>query len=307
MADASPILVVGSVAYDSVETPFGKAENVLGGSAIYFATSASFFAPVRVVGVVGEDYPADALSFLEGRPVDLSGLVRTKGRTFRWAGRYGYDLNEAKTLDTQLNVFADFKPDLPEAFRDSPYVFLGNIDPDLQADVLGQVRSPRLVAADTMNFWISGKLDPLRRVLGKVDLLLINEAEARQLAGEPNLVKAARAIRALGPRMLVVKRGEYGALMFHEDGVFAAPAYPLEAVFDPTGAGDTFAGGVVGFLARAGRLDEATLRQAIVAGGVLASFNVEAFSLDRLKTLKPGDITARYEAFQHLCRFDGLV
>lgn len=306
MPGASAILAVGSVAYDSVETPFGKADEVLGGSAIYFATSASYFAPVRVVGVVGDDYPADALAFLEGRPVDLSGLVRARGKTFRWAGRYGYDLNEAKTLDTQLNVFADFKPVLPDAFRDSPYVFLGNIDPELQAEVLRQVQAPRLVAADTMNFWISGKREALERVLAKVDLLLINEAEARQLADEPNLVKAARRIRALGPRTLIVKRGEYGALMFHDDGVFAAPAYPLEAVFDPTGAGDSFAGGVIGFVARARRLDEATLRQAIVAGAVLASFNVEAFSLDRLKTLRPDDIAARYDAFQRLCRFEGL-
>ncbi len=306
MTDPSPILVVGSVAYDSIETPFGKADQVLGGSATYFSTSASYFAPVRLVAVVGEDFPLDALGFLAGRPVDLSGLVRARGKTFRWAGRYGYDLNEAKTLDTQLNVFADFKPDLPDAFRDSPYVFLGNIDPELQSEVLRQVRSPRLVAADTMNFWISGKPEALEKVLAKVDLLLINEAEARQLAGEPNLVKAARAIRGLGPKTLIVKRGEYGALMFSGDAVFAAPGYPLEMVFDPTGAGDSFAGGVMGWLARAGRLDEPTLRQAIVAGGVLASFDVEAFSLDRLKALTPGDITARYQAFQQLCRFDGI-
>ena len=306
MTSAAPILAVGSVAFDSVETPFGKAHEVLGGSAVYFSTSASYFAPVRVVGVVGDDFPPDALAFLDGRPVDLSGLVRKPGRTFRWVGRYGFDLNEATTLDTQLNVFADFKPELPEAFRDTPYVFLGNIDPELQADVLDQVRSPRLVAADTMNFWISGKLDALRRVLARVDLLLINEAEARQLAGEANLVKAARAIRAMGPKILIVKRGEYGALMFHGEGVFAAPGYLLEAVFDPTGAGDTFAGGVLGFLAREGRLDEPTLRRAIVAGGVMASFNVEAFSLDRLKALAPGDISARYEAFRRLCSFEAL-
>jgi sugar/nucleoside kinase (ribokinase family) len=232
--------------------------------------------------------------------------MRRPGRTFRWAGRYGYDLNDAETLDTQLNVFADFHPDLPEAYRDSEYVFLGNIDPDLQREVLRQIRGPRLVAADTMNFWISGKPDALRATLEQVDLLLINEAEARQLAGEPNLVKAARAIRAMGPSILIVKRGEYGALMFNGAGVFAAPAYPLEAVFDPTGAGDTFAGGVVGFLARAGRWDEATLRQAIIAGCVLASYNVEAFSLDRLKTLTDKEIASRYEAFRKLAAFDSL-
>jgi sugar/nucleoside kinase (ribokinase family) len=306
MAGPGTILAVGSVAYDSVETPFGRADEVLGGSAVYFSTAASYFAPVRLVGIVGEDFPSDALDFLKGRPVDLAGLVRAPGKTFRWAGRYGYDLNEAKTLDTQLNVFADFRPDLPDAYRDSDYVFLGNIDPDLQAQVLGQVRGPRLVAADTMNFWISGKPEALRKVLARVDLLLINEAEARQLAGEPTLVKAARAIRELGPKTLIVKRGEYGALMFSRDGVFAAPGYPLEAVFDPTGAGDTFAGGVVGWLARAGRADEPTLRQAIIAGCVVASFNVEAFSLDRLKTLRGEDIAARYEAFRELARFDAF-
>ncbi len=300
------ILVVGSVAYDSVETPFGKADSVLGGSATYFATAASFFAPVRLVAVVGEDFPPDGLAFLAGRPFDLAGLMRRPGLTFRWAGRYGYDLNDAETLDTQLNVFADFRPDLPEAYRDSEYLFLGNIDPELQAEVLRQVRHPRLVAADTMNFWISGKPDALRATLARVDLLLINEAEARQLAGEANLVRAARAIRAMGPRVLIVKRGEYGALMFNDDGVFAAPAYPLEAVFDPTGAGDTFAGGVVGWIARAGRWDEATLRQAIVAGCVLASYNVEAFSLDRLKALTEAEITARYEAFRRLATFGAL-
>ncbi len=300
------ILVVGSVAYDSVETPFGKADQVLGGSATYFSAAASFFAPVRLVAVVGEDFPPDALAFLRTRPVDLAGLMRRPGRTFRWAGRYGYDLNDAETLDTQLNVFADFHPELPEAYRDSEYVFLGNIDPDLQREVLRQVRAPRLVAADTMNFWISGKPEALRATLERVDLLLVNEAEARQLAGEPNLVRAARVIRGMGPRVLIVKRGEYGALMFGDDGVFAAPAYPLEAVFDPTGAGDTFAGGVLGFLARARRRDEATLRQAIIAGCVLASYNVEAFSLDRLRTLTDKEIASRYEAFQKLAAFDSL-
>jgi sugar/nucleoside kinase (ribokinase family) len=300
------ILVVGSVAFDSVETPFGKAEAVLGGSATYFSTSASYFAPVRLVAVVGDDFPADTLDFMKGRPIDLSGLVRAKGKTFRWKGRYGYDLNEAKTLDTQLNVFADFRPEIPVAYRDSGYVFLGNIDPELQAEVLRQVETPRLVAADTMNFWISGKPEALRQVLAKVDLLLINEGEARQLAGEANLVKAARRIRDLGPKTLIVKRGEYGALMFNAEGVFSAPGYPLEAVFDPTGAGDTFAGGVIGWLARSGAHDEAALRRAIIAGGVLASFNVEAFSLDRLKGLRQADIASRYEAFQRLCQFGAM-
>ncbi|HWP35730.1 MAG TPA: PfkB family carbohydrate kinase [Thermodesulfobacteriota bacterium] len=303
---AGAIVVVGSVAYDSVETPFGRAENVLGGSATYFSTAASFFAPVRVVAVVGDDFPDEALAFLRGRPVDLSGLQRRSGKTFRWVGRYGYDLNEAQTLETQLNVFADFRPQLPEAYRDTEYVFLANIDPELQMEVLHQVRAPRLVAADTMNFWIAGKPAALRALLARVDLLIINEAEARQLAGEASLVRAARAIRALGPRVLIVKRGEYGALMFHESGVFAAPGYPLETVFDPTGAGDTFAGGVMGWIARAGRWDEPTLRQAIIAGSVLASYNVEAFSLDRLRTLTAREIEARYEAFRRLAAVDAF-
>jgi sugar/nucleoside kinase (ribokinase family) len=300
------ILVVGSMAFDSVKTPFGEATDVVGGSANYFSVSASFFAPVRLVAVVGEDFPEAHLDFLRQRGIDLRGLERAPGRTFRWVGEYGFALNEARTLDTQLNVFAAFAPKIPEHYRDSPVVFLANIDPDLQSEVLGQVRRPTLVAADTMNYWISGKLDALRRTLARVDLLVINDAETRQLADEPNLVKAAWKIRALGPRILVIKRGEYGALLFNDGEWFAAPAYPLEAVRDPTGAGDCFAGGFVGYLAGCMQLDDATFRRAMIMGSVMASFNVEAFSLDRLRTLTPPEIRARYAAFRRLAQFGDI-
>ncbi len=300
------LLVVGSVALDSLETPFGRREDVLGGSASYFSACASFFAPTRVVAVVGEDFPEEHVRFLASRGVDLAGLVRRPGRTFRWKGRYEFDLNTAHTLDTQLNVFAEFRPELPAAHRDSDYVFLGNIDPDLQRAVLDQVRAPRFVACDTMNFWISSKRDSLLKTLRRVDMLFVNDAEARQLADEHNVVKAARRILSFGPRAVVVKRGEYGALFFSGDEVFAASAYPLPAVFDPTGAGDSFAGGFMGYVARSRREDPGTLRRAIVLGSVLASFTVEQFSLDRLRTLRPEEITARFAEAKQLAHFDDL-
>jgi sugar/nucleoside kinase (ribokinase family) len=300
------LLVVGSVALDSLETPFGRREDVLGGSASYISTAASFFAPSRVVAVVGDDFPQAHVDFLASRGVDLEGLVRRPGKTFRWKGRYDADLNTAHTLDTQLNVFAEFRPELPDSYRDSEYVFLGNIHPDLQRAVLDQVRSPRFVGLDTMNFWISGEREALLRVLKRVDMLFVNDAEARQLAGEQNVVQAARRILGMGPRAVVVKRGEYGALFFSGEEVFAAPAVPLPAVFDPTGAGDTFAGGFMGYLARAGREDGATLRRGVVVGSVLASFAVEQFSLDRLRTLAPAEIRARYAEVRRLAHFDDL-
>jgi sugar/nucleoside kinase (ribokinase family) len=300
------LLVVGSVALDSLETPFGRREDVLGGSASYFSACASFFGPARVVAVVGEDFPEEHLRFLASRGVDLAGLVRRPGRTFRWKGRYEFDLNTAHTLDTQLNVFADFRPELPPAHRDSEYVFLGNIDPDLQRMVLDQVRAPRFVACDTMNFWISSKRESLLRTLKRVDMLFVNDAEARQLAEEHNVVKAARRILSFGPRAVVVKRGEYGALFFSGDEVFSASAYPLPAVFDPTGAGDSFAGGFMGYLAKSRREDHATMRRAIVLGSVLASFTVEQFSLDRLRTLRPEEIAARFAEAKRLAHFDDL-
>ncbi len=300
------LLAVGSVALDSVETPFGHRQEVLGGSASFFSVCASFFGPVRLVAVVGEDFPEEHVRFMAGRGIDLAGLSRRPGRTFRWKGRYEFDLNQAHTLDTQLNVFADFRPDLPAAFRDSSHVFLGNIDPELQAQVLDQVRRPRFVAADTMNFWITSKREALLRTLKRVDMLFVNDAEIRQLAGEHNVVKAARWIQSRGPRAVVVKRGEYGALFFSGDHVFAAAAYPLPAVFDPTGAGDSFAGGFMGYLARSGREDPDVMRRAMVLGGVLASFSVEEFSLDRLRSLGTGEIRARYAEFRRLSHFDDL-
>jgi sugar/nucleoside kinase (ribokinase family) len=298
------ILVVGSVAYDTVDTPFGRAEKVLGGSASFFSVAASFFSPVNLVAVVGDDFGPHALAAFENRPIDLEGLERAAGQTFHWQGKYSYDLNSRETLSTDLNVFEFFEPRIPDRYRRSEEVFLGNIDPVLQRRVLDQVERPRLVACDTMNFWISGKPEELRRTLAAVDVLLINDAEARQLSGEWNIVKAARAIRALGPRILVIKKGEHGVLMFSEEGSFAAPAYPLEEVFDPTGAGDTFAGGFLGYLAGSPTLDEAALRRAVVMGSTLASFCVEAFSLDRLLTLTRHEIDARYHLFKRLTQFD---
>lgn len=300
------ILVVGSVAFDSVETPFGKVQEVLGGSGTFFSTSASFFTDVQLVAVVGEDFPAAHLDFLNSRDIDLEGLSVAPGETFRWAGKYGYDLNEAQTLETRLNVFETFRPRLPESYRDADYVFLANIDPELQLEVLNQVRKPKLVICDTMNFWIAGKKPALLKTLAKVDILMINEGEARQLADEANLVKAARSILAAGPKTLVIKRGEYGALMFSEHSVFAAPAFPLETVFDPTGAGDTFAGGFMGYLAASQNHSEASIRQAIIFGSVMASFTVEDFSLDRLRSLDYREIEERFKRFKLLTEFDAL-
>lgn len=300
------ILVVGSVAYDTVETPLGRAERVLGGSASFFSVAASFFAPVNLVGVVGDDFGDAQLAAFRDRAIDVAGLERMAGKTFHWQGRYSQDLNSRDTICTDLNVFEFFEPKIPEGYRRSELVFLGNIDPGLQRRVLEQVEQPRLVACDTMNFWIKGKPNELRETLAKVQVLLINDQEARELSGEWNLVRAARAIRAMGPRTLVVKKGEHGVLMFTDQGSFSAPALPLEHVVDPTGAGDTFAGGFVGFLASAPALDEATLRQAVVMGSTLASFCVEAFSLDRLLTLTRPEIDARYGVFEKLTRFESL-
>lgn len=300
------LLVVGSIAFDSVKTPFGAADDVLGGSATYFSTAASYFTSVKLVAVVGDDFPDKHVNFLKSRKIDISGLQRSKGQTFRWKGEYGFDLNEARTLDTQLNVFESFKPKIPDAYRSSDVVFLANIDPVLQREVLHQIDKPKLVACDTMNFWIGGKRDELIKTLAEVDILLINEAEARELACEPNLVKAARAIQAMGPKTLIVKRGEYGSVMFNSGGVFSAPAYPLEAVFDPTGAGDSFAGGFMGYLDNVRNFDEASLRQAIIFGSVMASFNVEDFSLNRMRSLDYKEIEGRYREFRKITSFEDI-
>src|SRR6187551_430150 len=298
------ILVVGSVAYDTVETPFGRAEKVLGGSASFFSVAASFFAPVNLVAVVGDDFSEKALSAFQGRPVDLEGLERTAGKTFHWQGKYSYDLNSRETVCTDLNVFEFFKPRIPDRYRRSEHVFLGNIDPVLQRQVLDQVERPRLVACDTMNFWISGQPEELRKTLSRVDVLLINDAEARQLTGEWNMVKAARAIRALGPHTLVIKKGEHGVLMFSEEGSFAAPAYPLEEVFDPTGAGDTFAGGFLGHIAQTRDVSFENMKTAIIVGSAMASFCVEKFGPDRLKEITKEDIKQRLSEFVQLVNFD---
>lgn len=305
------VLVVGSVAYDSVETPFGRANRALGGSATYFSVSASFFSPVFLVACVGRDFRPEDRMVLESRNIDLAGLEVLDGETFFWQGKYESDLNEAKTLDTQLNVFSHFRPKIPERYRDVEFVFLGNIDPALQRQVVGQVRKPRLVACDTMNFWIEGQFQSVVETLKHVDILLINDSETRQLAHETSLVKAARRIMSWGPQTVVVKRGEFGVLKFSRNkqgelSVFGVPAFPLEDIVDPTGAGDSFAGGFMGFLAGTGRVDEASMRQAAVFGSVMASFNVEKFSLERLKELTFTEVQLRFQEFRELTYFEAI-
>jgi sugar/nucleoside kinase (ribokinase family) len=301
----TPILVVGSVALDSVKTPFGEVSRVVGGAATYFSVAASFFADVRVVAVVGNDFGPHLAHVFGNRRIDLSGLQQVPGETFRWKGEYGFDLNSRETIYTHLNVFEHFAPVIPEAYRQSPFVFLGNIHPSLQKQVLDQVQGPRLIGADTMNYWIERTPDELREVLRRVDVLLINDSEARQLAGEANLVKAARVIQDMGPRTLVIKRGEHGVLMTRpEGGFFAAPAMPLEQVFDPTGAGDTFAGGFMGYLASCDAVTDGALARAIIYGSTLASFAVEDFSVDRLLRLTREEIGARFADFKTLTHFD---
>jgi sugar/nucleoside kinase (ribokinase family) len=297
------VVVVGSVALDSVKTPFGERANALGGSAVYFSYSASFFSDIKLVGVVGRDFPTPHLDLLRRRKINLDGLQVADGETFRWSGFYEYDLNEAKTLDTRLNVFEKFSPNLPDAYRNADCVFLANIDPDLQIRVLRQVRRPKLIAADTMNLWISTKKESLKALCREIDILVLNDGEARQLSGKASLIQAGRLIQSWGPKFVVVKKGEHGVLLFSKKNVFAAPAYPLEEVFDPTGAGDTFAGGFIGYLNKKGnRLDENTLHQALFYGTVMASFTVEKFSLERLLTVRPPDIKRRLTVLHRMSR-----
>ena len=301
------LLVVGSVAFDAVETPFGKREKMLGGSATHFSLSASFFTDVRVVGVVGSDFGAEEIAVFKRHEVNTDDLERVpEGKTFFWRGRYDYDLNTAHTLDTQLNVFADFKPKLSAESKKSPFVFLGNIQPDLQREVREQMQDAKLVALDTMNLWIDIARESLVKTIEGVDILIINDAEARQLAEEPNLIRAARKILAWGPKALVVKRGEYGAAMFAGDSYFAIPAYPLESVFDPTGAGDTFAGGFMGYLAGSGATDEAAMRRAMIFGSVMASFNVEEFGTERVQRLTYDQINNRFRTFKQMTHFEEI-
>lgn len=298
------LLVVGSVALDSIETPFGAVHDAVGGSATFFSAAASLFGPVQLVGVVGSDYPLGRLDFLQARGVDLSGLEQQEGESFRWSGRYSFDLNSRETLETKLGVFADFRPRIPAAFRNADWLFLGNIDPTLQLEVLEQVHAPQLIACDTMNFWIEGRHEALMRLLQRVDLLLVNDSEARQLSGDHNLLRAARWIQRHGPSMVVVKKGEHGAMLFTRDFAFFAPAYPLDDVFDPTGAGDAFAGGFVGYLARAGVLDAPHLRRAMIYGSALGSFAVERFGLERLIDLQPEELHERVRQFRELTAFE---
>jgi sugar/nucleoside kinase (ribokinase family) len=299
------VLVVGSVALDSVETPFGKADNVLGGSGTFFSASASHLAPVQLVGVVGNDYPLDTLrQAFKSRPIDLAGLEHADGPSFRWRGRYRHDLNTAETLETKLGVFSNFRPKIPEQFRSAPFVFLGNIDPRLQLEVLTQVAKPKLVACDTMNFWIESRRADIVTLLGHVDLITLNDAEARQLTDESNLVKAAKWIMERGPKHVVIKKGEHGAFMFTQSSIFFAPAFPLESVFDPTGAGDSFAGGFIGYLAKTGDLSEQNLRRAVVYGSAMGSFAVEKFSVQRLLEITPEDIKRRVADIHKLVNFE---
>ena len=298
------LLVVGSVALDSVETPFGKAENVLGGSGTFFSAAASLLTPVQLVGVVGNDYPMDQLSALEKRGVDLAGLEQADGSSFRWRGRYRHDLNSAETIETHLGVFSHFSPKIPSQFKSAPFVFLANIDPRLQLDVLRQVNKPKLVACDTMNFWIESRRSDLVELLKHVDLITLNDGEARQLTEEANLVRAAKWILKRGPRHVIIKKGEHGAFMFTNDSVFFAPAYPLESVFDPTGAGDSFAGGFMGYLARSGDISDANLRRAMIYGAALGSFAVEKFSIQRLLEVPSPDSVNRVAEFRQLVAFE---
>jgi sugar/nucleoside kinase (ribokinase family) len=297
------ILAVGSIAFDKVKTPFGSREEVLGGSVTYFSLAASHFVPVSIVAVVGEDFPESEIAFLQSSGIDTSALQRKKGKTFRWEGEYEENINVRRTLATHLNVFADFSPQILEQHRSMECLFLGNIDPDLQQAVLKQMEKPKIVACDTMNYWIEGKPEALRRTLSLINILIVNDEEARQIAGEVNLLKAAKKILNLGPKTLVIKRGEYGALMFNGESVFSAPGFPVENVVDPTGAGDSFAGGFMGFLATAENLKDETLRRAIIYGSVIASFSICDFGPYHLRNLSRVEINNRFNEFYGLMRF----
>ncbi len=298
------LLVVGSIALDSVETPFGSTADALGGSATFFGYAATFFHPVLAVGVIGDDFPNEELERMAERGIDLAGVERAAGRSFRWKGKYSFDLQDRETLDTQLGVFADFDPKLPDEYREAKLVFLGNIDPQLQLSVLDQVRQPDLVVCDTMNFWIEGQPDTLMQLLKRIDVLMVNDAEARQLSGDWNIYRAARWILERGPRMVIIKQGEYGAVLIDDTGIFYVPGFPLEEIHDPTGAGDAFAGGFMGHLARSGDLSPANLRRAMVFGATTGSFAVERFSMQRLREIGVEEVTARARSFIDLVHFD---
>lgn len=298
------LLVVGSVALDSVETPFDKVHDALGGSAVFFSCAASLLTPVKLVGVVGDDYPMDELKKLEKKGVDLRGVEVMAGESFRWAGRYNFDLSSRDTLETRLGVFANFRPKIPAEFAESRFVFLGNIDPELQLDVLNQVKKPAFVACDTMNYWIQGKKKELLRLLAKVDCLMVNDSEVRELSGEWHMHRAAKWVIEHGPKYVVIKKGEHGAVLVGGGKVFFVPAFPLEDVFDPTGAGDAFAGGFMGHLAQQGRIDDAVLRRAMVYGSAMGSFAVERFSVRRFDEITAADVAARVRGYQDLVHFE---
>jgi sugar/nucleoside kinase (ribokinase family) len=306
MTDRANVLIVGSVALDDVKTPFGEVRDALGGAAVYSSVAASYFAPVRIVAVVGQDFPKQHIDFLRSRKIDMAGLQIAAGETFHWSGTYEFDLNQARTLDTRLNVFETFHPVIPEEYARSEYVFLANIDPELQLQVLEQIKSPKLTVCDTMNFWIENKRESLIKVLERVDVVFVNDAEARQLCGTSSLVKAAREIRAMGPSVVIIKKGEHGAIMISDGSYFAAPSYPLEDVRDPTGAGDSFAGGFIGYVASTDDVSETNLRKSTIFGSALASFNVEDFSLGRLANLEWDDIAGRYAEFREIAHFDAI-
>ncbi len=302
------LLVVGSLALDTIETPFGKAERAVGGSATYISLSASYFIqPVRLVGVVGGDFPKHEIEFMKEKEIDIEGLqVKEDEKTFFWHGKYDFDLNNRDSLATELNVFADFDPIIPDSFKKSTFLCLGNINPELQLKVLKQMDKPRLVVGDTMNFWIEGKYDPLMEVLKYIDILIINDSEAREISRQANLIKAARKIQELGPQTIIIKKGEHGALLFCKDELFIAPAYPLESIYDPTGAGDSFAGGFIGYLAKTEDLSYENMKRAVIYGSTIASFTVESFSIDRIRDLSVLEIKDRFNEFKRLSDFSSI-
>jgi len=300
------VLVVGSIGLDTVETPFGKKEDILGGSAIHASVSASFFTEPYLVGVAGEDFPKTHEDFLKSRKIDLKGLQRTKGKTFRWSGYYEYDMNQAHTRDTKLNVLSGFDPKLDNTLKDMPYVFLANLDPEIQLKVISQLKSPKLIAADTMDFWIKSKREVLHEVIRKVDFILMNEGEAREFMETPNIPLAAERLLELGAKAVIIKQGEHGALYFTKEAHFNAPSYPQRIFRDPTGAGDSFAGGFIGYLSRNGDMSEANIRKAVIVGSVMASFNIEDFSLDRMKRLTKKEIIERFREFKYFSEFEAL-
>jgi sugar/nucleoside kinase (ribokinase family) len=300
------VLIVGTIALDSIKTPFGEKKEILGGSGVYAAVAASFFAPTTLIGPIGSDFPPEHIEFLRSRRIDLSALHRLAGPTFRWGGYYEYDMNQAHTVETRLNVLSQFEPSVPVGLRRVPYVFLANIDPELQLKVIGQIERPRLLVADTMNFWIESKRQALHEVVRRVDFMVMNDGEIRQFMETPNIPLAARRLLQLGCRGVIVKKGEHGALLFTRDSHFSAPSYPQEMLRDPTGAGDSFGGAFIGYLARTDDLDEGNVRKAVIIGSVMASYNIEDFSLDRLKRLKHKEITQRFEEVRRFSEFAGL-